>query len=136
MNEKLIKLAATCETATGSLRVLDFEIHIEAIEDGIWPTMDRHGRIINPDAKMSDYLAAYRSVIDSDDQDFDLPRYTASLDAALTLVPEGYDYIIEHTNGGLTICARVGHNDPDKNSWGETPALALCAAALRARAAL
>jgi len=62
-------------------------------------------------------------------------RYTASLDAALSLVPEGYDWILERTNGGLTIGARVGHNDPDRTSWGDTPELALCAAALRAREA-
>ncbi len=62
----------------------------------------------------------------------DVPHYTASLDAAASLIPEGYDWILERTNGGLTICARVGHNDPDRNSWGDTPALALCAAALRA----
>lgn len=60
--------------------------------------------------------------------------YTASLDAAMGLVPEGYDWIIEHVNGGLTIGARVGHNDPDRTSWGATPALALTAACLRALA--
>jgi hypothetical protein len=68
--------------------------------------------------------------------------FTASIDAALTLVPEyetedglqRADYILEHVNGGLTIGARVGHDDPDRASWGATDALAICAAALRARA--
>lgn len=58
-----------------------------------------------------------------------LPRYTASIDAALTLVPEGWDWAIFHTNGGLTIHAWCG----DKiDHFGDTPALALCIAALRA----
>ena len=70
--------------------------------------------------------------------------YTQSLDAAMTLLPtiqpagdpeRHADFILECTNGGLTICAMVGHNDRDKCSWGATPALALCAAALRAREA-
>lgn len=67
------------------------------------------------------------------------PAYTASMDAAMTLVPvytdedgeHPYDYIIEHTNGGLTIAARVGQqSDP---SFGDTVFLALCIAALKAR---
>jgi hypothetical protein len=62
-----------------------------------------------------------------------VPRYTSSLDAAASLIPSDFDWILERTNGGLTICARVGHNDPDRSSWGNTPALALCTAALRAR---
>jgi hypothetical protein len=65
-----------------------------------------------------------------------VPAYTTSLDAAASLIPEGHDWILEHVNGGMTIGARVGHNDPDKTSWGDTAALALCAAALRARAGL
>lgn len=62
------------------------------------------------------------------------PKFTASLDAAASLIPEGFDWILERTNDGLTIGARVGHNDPDRTSWGATPAIALCIAALRARA--
>lgn len=57
-------------------------------------------------------------------------RYTASIDAALTLVPEGYDWAIFHTNGGLTIHAWCGDRI---DHFGDTPALALCIAALRAQ---
>lgn len=64
------------------------------------------------------------------------PEFTTSFDAAVRLVPEHHDYILEHVNGGLTICARVGHNDPNRNSWGDTDAQALTAAALRAHAGL
>ena len=64
------------------------------------------------------------------------PNYTASLDAAASLIPDGFDWILERVNDGMTIGARVGHNDPNRISFAETPALALCAAALRARAEL
>jgi hypothetical protein len=59
--------------------------------------------------------------------------YTESLDAAVSLVPKDYDWIVCRANGGLTLHACVG----DTNEYfSSTPALALCAAALRARAAL
>jgi hypothetical protein len=54
-----------------------------------------------------------------------VPFYTASLDAAVTLVPDGCGWMV------MKNVAKVGR-------WpkrGATPALALCAAALRARAA-
>ena len=60
-----------------------------------------------------------------------LPAYTASLDAAATLVPKDYDWAVFHTNGGLTIHAWCGSRE---DVFGGSPALALCAAALRARA--
>ena len=68
-------------------RVLDFEIHLMVFGDQIWPAHDMSGRITNPNAKMSEYLASYRDVIDADDQDFDFPRYTKLFEAALTLLP-------------------------------------------------
>jgi hypothetical protein len=63
-------------------------------------------------------------------------NFTSSLDAAAYLIPDGFDWILERVNDGLTIGARVGHNDPDRTSWGDTPALALTAAALRSIAAV
>lgn len=58
------------------------------------------------------------------------PHYTASLDAALTLVPEGLPWLLMR-RGNNTHQAEVG------DEWqyqGATPALALCIAALKARA--
>lgn len=77
-------------------------------------------------------LIPHHSVNGDKSNVFYAPRYTSSLDAAASLIPEGHDWILERVNDGITIGARVGHNDPDRTSWGETPALALCAAALRA----
>jgi hypothetical protein len=70
-----------------------------------------------------------------------LPPFTSSIDAALTLIPSEprnepsgtYDWQLESTNGGLTISARVGPEDT--RSFAETPTLALCIAALKARSA-
>ena len=69
-------------------------------------------------------------------------HYTSSLDAALTLVPREprnevsgtYDWQLESTNGGMTISARVGSKDT--HSFADTPAVALCIAALKARSTL
>lgn len=58
------------------------------------------------------------------------PAYTASLDAAMTLVPEGFDWAVFRTNGGLTVHAWCGSRE---DVFAATPALALCAAALRAK---
>lgn len=60
---------------------------------------------------------------------------TASIDAVLALaerVLPGYDWILEHTNGGLTISCRFGTANPDARVFGPTPALALLLAVLRA----
>ena len=75
------------------------------------------------------------------------PRYTASLDAAMTLVPEGCGWLTgwgqtrpDEPMGGARITRNarfVGYRENyDEIAVGEaaTPALALCAAALRARA--
>lgn len=64
----------------------------------------------------------------------EVPRYTGSMDMAMKLIPLDHDYILEHTNGGLTISARVG--DKNRMSWGSTMPLAICAACLRALDAL
>lgn len=59
------------------------------------------------------------------------PHFTTSLDAALTLVPEGWAWRIQ--NNGLTaLCAP--DNDLGDYSKGATPALSCCIASLKARA--
>lgn len=72
-----------------------------------------------------------------------LPRYTASIDAALTLVPEGLDWFVKHyASAGGKYGAVVTSPEIAARSWGDyshddaaTPAIALCIAALRARSA-
>lgn len=65
----------------------------------------------------------------------ELPAYTASIDAALTLVPEGWDWFKLRTTTVQT-WVEVGRKDGTGmiafSVEASTPAAALCAAALRA----
>ena len=58
-------------------------------------------------------------------------RYTSSIDAALSLVPEQYDWVLDSDGlAALLFANRACHT-----GRGKTPAIALCIAALKARAA-
>jgi hypothetical protein len=59
--------------------------------------------------------------------DEDAPEYTASLDAAMTLVPEVY------AHGYICDFIRIEAKCGVFTAFGETPAIALCIAALKAR---
>jgi len=64
-----------------------------------------------------------------------VPRYTSSLDAALTLVPEGWDWCIACISGKWD--AQVGEADTfmaEGAASNGSVAIALCIAALKARA--
>ena len=65
-----------------------------------------------------------------------VPHYTTSIDAALTLVPEGWSLYHLDTFGGGGYC-EVTPSDGDEsdciNGQASTPALALCIAALKAK---
>lgn len=88
---------------------------------------DRVEALAGPDREVDDAIASARADWSGDIVTLD---YTASLDAAMTLIPEGYDWILGHTNSGLTIHAEVGDRE---QVFGATPAIALAAACLRAR---
>lgn len=71
-----------------------------------------------------------------------IPSYSASIDAAATLVPDGYDVSLYWGLPGFKPQAQLETEATRRAEWmdlvnGEaaTPALALCAASLRARAA-
>lgn len=69
----------------------------------------------------------------------DAPAYTASIDAALTLVPDGLNYVLKARNPGAKSEARVGGLQGGfyiKDGEHSCPAIALCIAALKARAAI
>ncbi len=102
---ELLKLAALCEQADGPSLDLDHAIH------DLFPDGDG------------------------------APLYTRSLDAAMTLVPEGWAYKIGRTwcelwpvSSELTDEQWPEGWDDDRQHIAATPALALCAAVLRARA--
>lgn len=63
-------------------------------------------------------------------------EYTTSLDAALTLVPNGWGWHVRHDNdGNYGHCLYPGLNVSPGAAVAATPPLALCLAALKARAA-
>ena len=131
----LLELAEHCEKAEGPDRALNALIH---------------------EATGREFVMEYWSEADTEPQRnlSYVPTYTASIDAALTLVPEGWDWLVRNDVNEPTAFANVSR--PDANNvlgrWDEerqcftgsgeghnyadaaTPALALCAAALKARA--
>jgi hypothetical protein len=124
--ETLIKLAERCEAATGPDRELDLAI-----------------------ARLFDVTVWLRNDDDTANYETTHWRYTASIDAALTLVPEGCGWVAGYGQvrsdeplGGAQITRHAkfaGYdvaNDVIAEAEAATPALALCAAALRARTTL
>lgn len=66
-----------------------------------------------------------------------VPIYTSNLNWALTLVPEGYEWQVGFTTHDFRGTASIWQGVEGDGEWSAaaaTPALALCAAALRARA--
>jgi len=124
----LLALAERCEQAAGPDRELDAEIAV-ALFGGeiIWKTanwtMDSYParRVQN-----SDYIGGYQNAA--------IFTYTESLDAAVTLVPEGWTW--GKFFGGSAECVSIsGPSILFERGLSDKPALAICAAALRARAA-
>jgi hypothetical protein len=70
-------------------------------------------------------------------RDGDQPNPTSSIDAALTLVPEGHDWLVSMGVGEPALAA-VALATSVRNSEAEapSPAIALCIAALKAREAV
>jgi hypothetical protein len=138
-----LELAERCEKATGPQRELDVAI---AIECG--PAAKRLESLMA--GSPHNTVAEIAKEADRESPLVCIPSYTASLDAALTLVPEGWfvHSITEFNQRTWEVSLR----GPDElrfakgpEAWANsrtkgnergvaTPALALCAAALRARA--
>ena len=121
-------LIARIESADGPDRELDAEIFIAAChptwriqtECKLFPEQVQTGRIQKPDG------CGWRNA----------PAYTASIDAALTLAPEGWHMSVHTTVGALlqgSAAVRDRDGGPSFASAASTPALALAAAALKAR---
>lgn len=121
-------------------RVLDCEIHLAVVgnpEFG-WKGMPNH-RVA---AHLDEYLSAFRSVIDADDAipDEVVPRYTASMDAALRLLPGGCYWLIGNGRaggieplGGCMVFRPDNADDPMVETEAGNALMALLLAALEAR---
>ena len=122
--EQFEALALRCEQATGADRELDAEIWLACV-----PGATR--KQTSYFHKASGRECAIDETRDATGRLIIVPSYTASLDAALTLAPEGY---VANLGNDEPIWAQVWiDNDPASRGDGATMALALCAAALRAR---
>lgn len=112
-------LITRVEAATGADRELDDAIEAEI---GDWINLGGWQRKHKATGVVESY--SYRQA----------PAYTASLDAAMSLVPEGWCFTIGQSVGfsavaDLWIAGKV----PGIHQAADTPAIALTAAALRAR---
>jgi hypothetical protein len=121
----LLALAERCEQAAGADRELDVAI---ARALGWKPLYRDDYSKWWPPAAVADARERKRSILHHPTQP--LPKFTASLDAAVTLVPEGWFW--EVRDDGV---AWVTRPDGGMPGTAAAPALALVAAALRARAA-
>jgi hypothetical protein len=96
-----------------------------------------------PDREIDQAIAVYQK---NANRPADKPRvigvanawdYTASLDAAVSLVPSGWDWCISKGWGEAAIASLApAEKVAEVTTEAATPALALCAAALRARQAM
>lgn len=119
------------EKATGPDRELDI-----AIAFAVGEIRDRDGNYLFATGNESD-MVVEAGPCDTYLHAQPLRYYTASIDAALTLVPEGYACSVDRNEDG-TGCATVS---PDYSDMGflsssrraATPAIALCVASLKAR---
>jgi len=128
----LLELAKRCEQASGPERELDGAIWC-AVNGYDFLGWDGAGVMWRKRGHDRSHYPADRVRI-----------FTASLDAALTLVPEGWPWSLDATQrppyrecGRADIFAPGGGLKPTDvmDVYAATPALAICAAALRARAA-
>jgi hypothetical protein len=143
--ETLLGLADRCEQATGPDRELDCEIWADANDlklewqgnclvagiEGVigWIDPGEHSRNFSTNRSATGPAA--------------IPAYTASLDSAMTLVPEGYrltglaETIVDCPQPWRAILWEKKRNTKKRpHGDGATASLALCAAALKARASL
>lgn len=119
MTGDLIKLL---EQARGPDRELDTAIYRDII---------RSGRATNHDALTPEQRASHFRDL--------APRYTSSLDAALSLVPGGWAWMVavspsEEGPAGASLWVDPGHHNTVYAEHAATASLALCVGALKARA--
>jgi hypothetical protein len=125
----LIALADRVEALTGVCRETDAEIAVKAL-----------GWVTRPPRYEGDYVAygymhaeGFLMFPGNGGGDSMVRRYTASIDAAMSLVPDGATFQVTRRVPGEGCCADI---DMEWHANAATPSLALTAAALRARAAI
>lgn len=94
--------------------------------------IERLERATGPSRDLDGEIALYNGMYRGDVFLGRAPEFTVSLDAALTLVPQGWQWQLDNCGGGGDTPCRC---ELGTDIWAEaaTPALALVAAALKAR---
>lgn len=132
MKEELLKLAKRVEALSGPDRGVDVEIFRVIGAPAPFQFMNKLIAL-----EYNDIEQAYFARVTDDMQvRYAPPAYTASLDAAMTLVPEGCGWsLVQATYEKSYGCIESGDDrTPDLEARAATPALVLCAAALRSLA--
>lgn len=124
----LLELAERCEWAEGPDRELDALIaaNLRVGTEHGWAFKNYPQWIGRADGRVH---------LDDGGPSFSAPAYTASLDAAMTLVPTDHPKWAVTGRNSATCGPKHGEGGPLEWTFAATPALALCAAALKARAA-
>jgi hypothetical protein len=143
-HQKLIELAVLCEKAEGPDREYDLAIKLASEPNGDIARIVKERRGFDRKLGMAWDLYASAVCFEKHNErgdcffngSYPLPAFSASLDAALTLVPEGKEWNLhrvhdDYNRGKVYFYACI---DEAQVHYGATPALALCVAALRARA--
>lgn len=116
MNDELLVLAERCEKAEGPDRELDIAmlplVGLRFVDEG------------HPIGQVC---------YDRNNHGVPMPRFTASLDAAMTLVPEGCKVVIEIASYQRAAWV-YREGESVRSAFAQTAPLALCAAALRSKA--
>lgn len=120
----LLRLAERVEKLEGPDRRLDFDLWVILTNPTGFPALSE------PEENRTSWFDTWK-----DKGGF--PRYTASLDAAMSLVPEGWKVClcVDERPGFANVHKLVGGEGPTNIAHASTLALALTAAALRALAA-
>jgi hypothetical protein len=121
MTNRVLELASRVEAATGPDREIDREIM--ALD------YDWKRRALSKGSRFRDKCWVHRATNKWRTTAPDGFEFTTSLDAAMTLVPEGAWWWVEAQPLGTAFLAGAGD---ERVSTAATPALALCAAALKA----
>ncbi len=128
------ELIAAMEKATGPDVALDCDIY-SMLNPTLLPVKERAGLFVN-DKKFLGSAGKYHIVGVTSMA----PDYTASIDAALTLVPKGSLWTCATYQSSFDVrppyyadCAAGLEECPITEAYAATPALALCIAALKAR---
>lgn len=129
-----MELADRIEALDGPCREIDWDIFCLVQPDRL-PFYEEKLAEVQAEAEANGIWAIRSDAVIQRQRDLVCPRYTASLDDAMTLVPEGMFAGVSQNVHYSYWCAWVHSKDVEfaAQVTAPTPAIAICAAALRAK---